>query len=606
MQPWWLTFPGRAEYEYACLDAAGVRYAQDQQAAERGILQLIINKIGEEDVDLVLTFPDLYPFFRPAVRMADPAGLFEHHRQPFSGDLCLLGRDTARWSTTDTAAWLLTKQLPKTRQLGTLTGEEAEGADLSGEDPQAEPFAEYYTCFADEAMLLVDGGWNLPKDVDSGELSIGLSSITPRVAGGTLGAVLAVNADDGRPLAALEGVHPARFPHVVKGRWLRLNAPVRLDDPESIWAHVRDLRPDLPEAPRQPMPPGQPPGTTVSITGLVFPQELSQRHLGDGWMFIVRVRRPGPAGPPRGGKHGRKQLPTGPSVTTALVRAGYAGRTDLTGRMPELEGLATRHVLVLGVGAIGSSVAEHLARAGVGRLTLVDRDIVEPGNLVRHAAELRHAGWMKTKAVADVSHGAGLYAEIVLHDFSIGGVRVQLPPAGVDDMTQQDALVELIDAADIVIDCTAEKAVGQVVAWLCGKRAKPLVIASATNGGWGSRVTTFVPHRRQGCWSCLEHSLDDGSIPAAPAAPETVGVQPVGCAEPTFTGTGFDLAEVSLHAVRVAVGLLQSDVSGGYPAQPHPVSLLALRDSDGQAIPPSWSAHPLPVHPACAAPHHGT
>jgi molybdopterin/thiamine biosynthesis adenylyltransferase len=603
MQPWWLAFPGRVEYEYACLDAAGVQYVQDEQASDRGFLQLIVSSIGGKDVELVLTFPDLYPFFRPAVRMADPAGAFDHHRQPFSGDLCLLGRKTAQWSTADTAAWLLTTQLPKTLDLGALTAEQAESADLSDEDPQAEPFAEYYTCFAEEAMLLVDGGWTLPDDADSGELGIGLSHMSPYVDGGTLGAVLAVTADDGRQLAALDGVHPARFPHTIKGRWQRLDAPVHLDDPESIWAHVRDLRPDLPEAPRQGLPNGQPPGATVSVTGLVFPQERSQRQLGDGWMFIVRIRRPGPAGQPRSGKHNRRQAPTGPTSTMALVRAGYAGRSDLTGRMPELEGLAGRHVLILGLGAIGSSVAEQLARAGVGRLTLVDRDIVEPGNLVRHAAELRHVGWMKAKAVADVSHAAGLYTEIVLHDFSIGGVRWQEPPVGVDDRTQQDALAELVDAADIVVDSTAEKAVGQTLAWLCAKRAKPLIIASATNGGWGGRVSAFVPHSGNGCWSCLEHSLDDGSVPAAPAAPETVGVQPVGCAEPTFTGIGFDLAEVSLHAVRVSSGLLQADVRDGYPAQQQPVALLALRDADGQAIPPSWSSYPLPIHPACTAAH---
>lgn len=603
MQPWWLAFPGRVEHEYACLDAAGVQYVQDEEAAQRGVLQLLISQIGEQDVDLILTFPDLYPFFRPAVRMADPAGTFQHHRQPFSGDLCLIGRDTALWSASDTAAWLLTDQLPKTVRLGRLTTEQAKDADLSGEDAQAEPFAEYYTCFAGEAMLLVDSSWRLPVDVDSGEITVGLSSVAPAVENGTLGAVFGVTADDGRQLAALDGVHPARFPHVVQGRWQRLDAPVQLDDAESIWAHVRGLRPDFPEAPRQPMPPGQPQGVTVSITGLVFPQERSQRLDGDGWLFLVRVRRPGPANQPHNNKKGRRLAPTGPTVTTALVRAGYAGRDDLTGRMPELNGAADRHVLLLGLGAVGSSIAEHLARAGVGRLTLIDRDIVEPGNLVRHAAELRHVGWTKAKAVADVSHAAGLYTEVVLHQLSIGGVRSHLPPEGFDDRTQQDALADLINAADVVIDATAEKAVGHVLAWLCAKRGKPLVVASATNGGWGGRVTSFLPHTEQGCWSCLEHSLHDGVIPAAPAAPETVGVQPVGCAEPTFTGTGFDLTEVSLHAVRVAIGVLQTDVSDGYPAQQHPVHLLALRNSAGRALPPTWTGHPLPVHPECAAAH---
>lgn len=40
-------------------------------------------------------------------------------------------------------------------------------------------------------------------------------------------------------------------------------------------------------------------------------------------------------------------------------------------------------VVVMGVGALGSVIAEQLVRAGVGRLRLVDRDVVEPSNLQR-------------------------------------------------------------------------------------------------------------------------------------------------------------------------------------------------------------------------------
>ncbi len=45
--------------------------------------------------------------------------------------------------------------------------------------------------------------------------------------------------------------------------------------------------------------------------------------------------------------------------------------------------LAGSHVLVVGCGALGSHTAEALARAGVGRLTLVDRDVLEVHNLHR-------------------------------------------------------------------------------------------------------------------------------------------------------------------------------------------------------------------------------
>ncbi|HEY9577463.1 MAG TPA: ThiF family adenylyltransferase, partial [Pseudobacillus sp.] len=42
-----------------------------------------------------------------------------------------------------------------------------------------------------------------------------------------------------------------------------------------------------------------------------------------------------------------------------------------------------KHVLIVGVGALGSSLAEMLVRAGIGKLTLIDRDYVDWTNLQR-------------------------------------------------------------------------------------------------------------------------------------------------------------------------------------------------------------------------------
>jgi molybdopterin/thiamine biosynthesis adenylyltransferase len=47
------------------------------------------------------------------------------------------------------------------------------------------------------------------------------------------------------------------------------------------------------------------------------------------------------------------------------------------------ESLLRSHAVVAGCGALGSFHAAALARAGVGRLTIIDRDYVEPANLHR-------------------------------------------------------------------------------------------------------------------------------------------------------------------------------------------------------------------------------
>lgn len=45
--------------------------------------------------------------------------------------------------------------------------------------------------------------------------------------------------------------------------------------------------------------------------------------------------------------------------------------------------ISKKHVLVIGAGALGTGSAEGLVRAGIGKLTIVDRDYVEWSNLQR-------------------------------------------------------------------------------------------------------------------------------------------------------------------------------------------------------------------------------
>ena len=67
------------------------------------------------------------------------------------------------------------------------------------------------------------------------------------------------------------------------------------------------------------------------------------------------------------------------------------------------ERLGRAHVLLVGVGALGSSLADTLVRAGVGRLTLFDRDVVEPSNLQRQVL-YEEADVYAPKAIAAAAH----------------------------------------------------------------------------------------------------------------------------------------------------------------------------------------------------------
>ena len=48
-----------------------------------------------------------------------------------------------------------------------------------------------------------------------------------------------------------------------------------------------------------------------------------------------------------------------------------------------MERLRRAHVLVVGLGGVGAYAAEMICRAGVGRMTIVDADTVQPTNINR-------------------------------------------------------------------------------------------------------------------------------------------------------------------------------------------------------------------------------
>lgn len=78
----------------------------------------------------------------------------------------------------------------------------------------------------------------------------------------------------------------------------------------------------------------------------------------------------------------------------------YDRTVRLLGR-EAVERLEKAHVVVIGVGGVGSWVCETLARTGVGMMTLVDFDSIEPSNMNRQVHALRSTlGQPKVSAMA--------------------------------------------------------------------------------------------------------------------------------------------------------------------------------------------------------------
>ncbi len=97
---------------------------------------------------------------------------------------------------------------------------------------------------------------------------------------------------------------------------------------------------------------------------------------------------------------------------------------------------------VAGLGGLGSAIAIALARIGIGRLILVDFDVVEPSNLNRQQYFVEDLGRPKTEAMAANLARINPYVKITTHN-------VRLTPENVPSIFAEiDVLAEAFDTPD--------------------------------------------------------------------------------------------------------------------------------------------------------------
>ena len=80
----------------------------------------------------------------------------------------------------------------------------------------------------------------------------------------------------------------------------------------------------------------------------------------------------------------------------------WQSRTELLIGKENLAILQNSHVCIFGLGGVGGYAAEQLCRAGIGKLTIIDSDVVNPSNRNRQIIALKSTeGIAKTKALAE-------------------------------------------------------------------------------------------------------------------------------------------------------------------------------------------------------------
>lgn len=151
---------------------------------------------------------------------------------------------------------------------------------------------------------------------------------------------------------------------------------------------------------------------------------------------------------------------------------------------PEYAQLKVAKVAVVGCGSVGSKVAVHLARSGVGHFVLVDGDVLASGNLVRNELDWRAVGMHKSKALAarlqEVSANCVAFSPTtVLGGQESGGAT--------------SATMKCIADCDLIIDATAAPAVFNLCASIARRAKKPMCWAQVFGGGTGGIVVRLRP-----------------------------------------------------------------------------------------------------------------
>ena len=156
--------------------------------------------------------------------------------------------------------------------------------------------------------------------------------------------------------------------------------------------------------------------------------------------------------------------------------------------------ISAAHVLVIGAGALGSSAADALVRIGVGRITIVDADRVEEGNLHRTALfDGEDIGEYKAVALRNK----------MLKINSTADIRAEIRRADASN-------IENFMDVDIVVDGTDNLESRFLINDACVKHGIPWVYAGVL--GTGGNVMLILP---QGpCLRCLIPELPEpGTYP---------------------------------------------------------------------------------------------
>jgi sulfur-carrier protein adenylyltransferase/sulfurtransferase len=180
--------------------------------------------------------------------------------------------------------------------------------------------------------------------------------------------------------------------------------------------------------------------------------------------------------------------------------------------------ICSTSVLCIGAGGLGSPIAMYLAAAGIGRLGIVDFDVVDYSNLQRQILHTEaDVGRPKAESAKETIQGINPNVEVIIHNTRI---------------TSENAL-DLIRPYDIVVDGTDNFPTRYLTNDACVLLRKPNIYGSIFR--FEGQASVFAPHLGGPCYRCLyPEPPPPGMVPSC-AEGGVLGVLPgiIGCIQAT-------------------------------------------------------------------------
>lgn len=206
--------------------------------------------------------------------------------------------------------------------------------------------------------------------------------------------------------------------------------------------------------------------------------------------------------------------------------------------------LAEKSINVVGVGALGSEIADCLNKAGVGNICLFDNQELKAHNPVRHLAGIDHTGFPKAIAVADILNNHNPFVKV--------GVNCNN--------------INLVDLNDLFLDgsISVSSMADDNTEGFLNERAvisnKTVYYSRALRGGKVARIFRVIPGR-DACFNCLSLHRNGSPDFIRISDDENLPILRNECNNPIRPASAADLKLISSLTSRIVLDELQNGVS---------------------------------------------